>query len=225
MSEPCFYSKDCVRICIFIANFALVLLPEGAHLASLSSSIRTMVYKFKIVSDEVSNFSREIEIDPDASFLNLRDAILNSVGYSGDDMSSFFICDEDWSKHQEITLVDMGSASDEDTWLMADTPLSELVDDEGQKLIFVFDYLTERSFFMELRDVITGRSVDEAVCVRSIGQAPPQTTNLDEFERQIDEKASQQAAQVAAADFMDDEFDDEGFDASELPEGFEDFNI
>ena len=45
-----------------------------------------MVYKFKLVSDEVSNFSREIEIDANSTFLQLRNAILDSVGYSKDDI-------------------------------------------------------------------------------------------------------------------------------------------
>ena len=48
-----------------------------------------MVYRFKLVSDEVDNFSREIEIDSEASFLQLRNAILDSVGYSKDELDSF----------------------------------------------------------------------------------------------------------------------------------------
>ena len=73
-----------------------------------------MIYKFRIVSDEVDNFKREICIDSDASFLELHDAILDSVGFSKDQMTSFFICDDDWEKKTEITLMDMGKDSDED---------------------------------------------------------------------------------------------------------------
>ena len=43
-----------------------------------------MVYRFKLVSDEVSNFSREIEIDSENTFLQLRNAILESVDYTKD---------------------------------------------------------------------------------------------------------------------------------------------
>ena len=95
-----------------------------------------MVYKFKLVSDEVSNFAREIEIDSESSFLQLRNVILDSVGYTKDELDSFFICDDDWSRNEEITLEDMGSSSDQDVWLMDDTPLSEFLEDEGQKLMF-----------------------------------------------------------------------------------------
>ncbi|MDE6855348.1 MAG: hypothetical protein K2J34_02645, partial [Muribaculaceae bacterium] len=85
------------------------------------------------------------------------------VDYSKDELDSFFLCDEDWQRQEEITLEDMGSSSDRDIWLMEDTPVGELVEDEGQKLVFVFDYLTERSFFMELKEIIPGRSLEYPV--------------------------------------------------------------
>ena len=77
-----------------------------------------MIYKFRIVSDEVDNFKRVIAIDADDTFESLRNAILESVDYTKDQMDSFFICDEDCSKRTEITLADMGSESDEDIWIM-----------------------------------------------------------------------------------------------------------
>ncbi len=92
-----------------------------------------MVYRFKLVSDEASNFMREIEIDSENTFLQLRNCILESVGYTKDELDSFFLCNEDWEMEEEITLEDMGtSSSDRDTWLMDSTPVSELVDEDGQ---------------------------------------------------------------------------------------------
>ncbi|MBD5371149.1 MAG: hypothetical protein HDR80_08410 [Bacteroides sp.] len=145
-----------------------------------------MVYKFKLVSDEVTNFAREIEIDSEATFLQLRNAILDSVDYSKDELDSFFLCDDDWTKHEEVTLEDMGSSSDEDIWLMDETPLAELIEDDGQKVIFVFDYMTERSFFMELKEIIPGRNLVEAICTFKRGKAPDQHIDLNEFENKID---------------------------------------
>ncbi|MDP4278881.1 MAG: hypothetical protein Q8914_14745, partial [Bacteroidota bacterium] len=108
-----------------------------------------MVYKFRILSDEVDNFVREIAIDSEASFLDLHDAILESVGYTADQMSSFFLCNDEWEKETEVTLIEMDSSPEVDNWIMESTKLSDLIEDEGQKLLFVFDYLTERSFFIE----------------------------------------------------------------------------
>ena len=55
-----------------------------------------MVYKFRIISDEVDDFLREIKIDSEASFYDLHEAILKCTGYKDDQMTSFFICDDDW---------------------------------------------------------------------------------------------------------------------------------
>ena len=110
-----------------------------------------MIYNFRIVSDEVDNFKREIQIDADATFLDLRNAICDSVGYDKTQFSSFFMCDEGWEREQEICLEDMGSDSSQDVYLMEDTPLSDFIEDEGQRLVWVFDYLTDRSFFLEMK--------------------------------------------------------------------------
>ena len=66
-----------------------------------------MVYRFKLVSDEVSNFAREIEIDSENTFLQLRNAVLDSVDFAKDELDSFFLCDDDLQKQEEITLEDV----------------------------------------------------------------------------------------------------------------------
>ena len=49
-----------------------------------------MIYKFRLISDEVSNFKLEIQADADDTFLSLRNAILEAVGYTKDQMDSFY---------------------------------------------------------------------------------------------------------------------------------------
>ena len=73
-----------------------------------------MLFRFLILSDEADDFKREIKIDSESTFLDLQNAILDSVGYTKDQMTSFFICDDDWSKKTEITLVEMDTSSEED---------------------------------------------------------------------------------------------------------------
>ena len=92
-----------------------------------------MIYRFTIISDEVDDFIREIKIDSEATFFDLHEAILKAAGYKDDQMTSFFICDDDWEKDQEITLEDMGSSSEEDSYIMRETRLSDLVEDEKAK--------------------------------------------------------------------------------------------
>ena len=104
-----------------------------------------MVFRFLLLSDEVDDFKREIQIDSEATFLDLHNAILDSVGYTKDQMASFFICEDDWSKKTEVTLVEMDTSSDVDNYIMEDTHLDELLEEEHQKLLYVFDYMTERA--------------------------------------------------------------------------------
>ncbi len=183
-----------------------------------------MVYKFKLVSDEVSNFSREIEIDANSSFLQLRNAILDSVDYTKDDIDSFFLCDDEWNREEEITLEDMGSSSDQDIWIMEDTPLNELIEEEGQKLVFVFDYLTERSFFMEMKEAIPGRTLSDPICTMKRGKAPLQNVNMDEFDEKIDAAARKAAALTDDLD-IEDLYGDSEFNEDELGSGFDDLTL
>jgi len=141
-----------------------------------------MIYRFIIVSDEVDDFRRDITIDSDATFFELHEAILNSVGYTKDQITSFFICDDDWTKQTEITLIDMESSSDEDTYVMDSSRLSELLDEERQKLIYVFELLTERCFYMELREIIPGKSQNEPQVVKSAGKPPQQIALMEDID-------------------------------------------
>lgn len=181
-----------------------------------------MVYKFRIVSDEVENFKREIEIDADATFLDLRNAICDSVNYDKGQMSSFFLCDEGWEKGKEITLEDMGFDASDDVFLMDECVLSDFIEDEGQRLIFVFDYLTDRAFFMEMKTSTPGRHLSEPVCTLSMGNPPSQTVDINEFEAKIDAKNTIPSATDLDEDFYgsnefnDDEFDLEGFDEMDI---------
>lgn len=171
-----------------------------------------MLFRFLILSDEVDDFKREIKIDSEATFLELQDAILDSVGYTKDQMTSFFICEDDWSKKTEITLMEMDTSSDVDSYVMAETKLEELLEDEHQKLLFVFDYMTERAFFMELREIVTGEVLDKAICSKSKGLPPAQMVSFDEFET----KASNNEVGedfYGDSEYDLDELDQNGFDS------------
>ena len=129
----------------------------------------------------MDDFVREIQIDPEATFYDFHEAIVESVGYTNDQMTSFFICDDDWEKEKEITLEEMDDNPEMDSWVMKETNISELVEDEKQKLIYVFDYITERCFFLELSEIITGKEIKKAKCTKKEGDAPKQLMDIEEM--------------------------------------------
>ena len=201
--------------------FAKIKNKVNSHHKNQKTQSIYMVYRFKLVSDEVSNFSREYEIDSTATFLQLRNTILDSVGYSKDDFNSFFLCDDDWQKNEEITLEDMGSSSDQDIWVMGDTPLNELIEEDGQRLIFVFDYMTERSFFMEMKESFPGKTLSDPICVLKRGNPPAQYVDMEEFDSKIDQNA---AAMLPTEDLDLDIYGDDQYDEDDISDGF-DINI
>lgn len=179
-----------------------------------------MIYNFRVVSDEVDNFKREIQIDADATFLDLKNAICDSVNFDKNQMCSFFLCESNWEKTKEITMEDMGSDSDQDVYLMEETILSDYIEDEGQRLMFTFDYLTDRSLFIEMKEIITGKKLKDPLCTLSKGNPPAQNVDFDEFEAKNDIKATSiddiDEDFYGSDSYNDDEFDMEGFDEMTL---------
>jgi len=173
-----------------------------------------MIYKIILISDEVDNFKRIITIDADATFLDLHNAILDSVGYTKDQLTSFFLCDEDWTKLTEITLEDMGTSFEEDSYIMEKTRLNEGLEEEGQKFMFIFDYLTERAFFMELNEIIPGKHQDKPECIKYAGNPPVQFAPIDDISKSLIQSVDLGLDEefYGDKDFDFDELDADGFD-------------
>jgi hypothetical protein len=173
-----------------------------------------MIYRFILVSDEVEDFRRDILIDSDATFLDLYHIILDATGYSKDQITSFFICDDEWVKQTEITLIEMDSDADRDSYVMERCRIGDLVDEEGQRLIYVFEPLTDRCFFMELREIIIGQTQQQPAIIKSIGQSPKQTSPMEALDFT--------ATPAADADTLDDEedfidsYDEDHYDDEDL---------
>ena len=133
-----------------------------------------MIYKFTLISDEVDNFKREIQIDPDSNFIQLHQAIFKSVKYAPVEDAAFIICDDDWEPREEVKLSDSDDNPEVDVWLMDNTPISEFVEDEKQRLVDMYDMKDQRSFYLELTEIIIGKSIKNPKCSNSIGEAPIQ---------------------------------------------------
>jgi len=168
-----------------------------------------MIYKFTLLSDEVDNFVRVINIDSEAKFIDLHYAILKSVNFEDNQMTSFFICSDDWEKGQEVTLVEMESSSEYDNLVMDSTKLEELLSEENQKLLYVFDMMSDRVFFIELTEIIPLKYLENAECISSEGAAPVQIMSDEGIVSAP--KASLDENFYGDEEFELDELDEEGF--------------
>jgi len=178
-----------------------------------------MLYRIKFISDEVDGFVREIKIDSESTFLDLNKAILKSCGYPDDQMTSFYICNDEWERKEQITREDVVETGheDEDLFVMDQTPLSEFIEEEEQKMEFVFDPFSERTFFLDVKEMIPGEHLDEPVISRSVGQAPQQILDMDMADPILGKGGS-----IFSEDEESEFYGDGAFDSEDLDmEGFE----
>ena len=172
-----------------------------------------MIIKFTIVSDEVEDFKRKIEIDADASFLDLNKAILKACNYTDDQITSFYICDKNWKQGTQIVREEMDDtlSSTEYIYIMEDTILRDMIEDINDHLVFVFDPLNERLFFIKVTDMVSGHA-STPLCTLSTGKAPQQVLDVEGMGKGID---------TSNAAFIDDDQDfygSDGFNADEFDE-------
>lgn len=179
-----------------------------------------MIYEIRIISEEVPDFLRVIQIDGQATFLDLYEAIIKECGYEDSMIASFFLCDEDWVRGTEITREDMGVGRvDVDIYAMEEVPLNQLLEEE-QRMELVYDTFNERFFSLEVDDVLPGQSLDGFVCTVSEGVAPAQL--IEDFDMEVAAAATQKAAALSHFDIDEDLYGDDTFSADEFDaEGYE----
>ena len=170
-----------------------------------------LIYKFKITIEEEEEFLRELEINANSTFEEFHFAILKAVGLEGEELASFFICDDLWNKAKEITLLDM-SEDENRIDIMNDCILKDYIVDPNQKLIYEYDFLNLWTFLIELVKTKTPQAkVAYPKCVKSVGKLTPKIKVSNSF---------------LPADFTEDDFEItdkefEAFSEDELNEGFE----
>ena len=180
-----------------------------------------MILKFSLVSNEVADFKREIQIDGDDTFYALHNAIMECCGYGETELTAFFLCDDWWKRKQQITSIEIDTDSDVDCFVMEEETLSDWLDEEKQKLMFLFDYHGDRGFYMELSEMILGEYLSKPTCTKKSGMPPMQF--LEDEEEEVIEPvvSSVPVIPTPEEDYDDDdeeEVDDDAF------YGDEDFN-
>lgn len=112
-----------------------------------------MILRLRMLSDENDNFVRDFEVSHEMTLLELHKFIIESIEYD-DCMASFYTADEQWNPLQEFSLMDLGEESFEGAPVAMDkVALAELVVSECNRLIYQFDMLADRAFYLEVVSV------------------------------------------------------------------------
>jgi hypothetical protein len=109
-----------------------------------------MIYKIRVILDSEDDVFRDLEVDSEISLEELHNIITQTFGFLGNEMASFYTADENWNQDLEITLFAFGESGD--ARLMQDTRLSEVMDEQAPKLLYVYDFMNMWTFFVELAD-------------------------------------------------------------------------
>lgn len=109
-----------------------------------------MIYKIRVILDAKEDVFRDIAVEEDIELEELHNAVAQAFGFDSSEMAAFYNCDDNWNQQEQYSLFDMG---EEETALMSETPMKDVLNEEGTKLIYVYDFFNMWTFFVELASV------------------------------------------------------------------------
>lgn len=112
-----------------------------------------MIYRFRVVLDVLDDVFRDIEVRENSNLEDFHNAITQAFGFEGTEMASFYISDEQWNQGEEIVLFDMSEGS-RSVRVMQETILNDILSSKDTKLIYVYDFLSMWTFYVELAEII-----------------------------------------------------------------------
>lgn len=180
------------------------------------------IFKFRVLIETNTDdlIFKDIEIKSTQTFEDFHEIIVAAFGFDNSQMASFYLSDENWNKGQEIALFDMNMGEDQNKILvMSETPINTQINCIGNHLLYSYDFLNMKNFFIELIEITVKESAEfYPKVVFNQGEYTPPAAELDE---------SMSEEEMANALLKEAGFDDEGNDGEsfgdDMFEGFDDF--
>ena len=157
-----------------------------------------MIYRFRVIldNDTDEDIFRDLEIRETDTLEDLHNIITQSFGFDGSEMASFYLSNDQWDQGEEISLFDL--SDDGSARLMNETTLESVVHEAQTKLIYVYDFLSMWTFYVELAEIVEeteGHDYPNLMFVK--GQVPDEAheksfeayseeDDFNEFEDEID---------------------------------------
>ena len=177
-----------------------------------------MIFLFRIISDENPHFFRDLVAGGTDTFLDFHNTLQKELGYDPTQLASFFICNANWEKEQEITLIDMMQEPGVSSYIMDQVTLEEHISELNQRMLYLFDFFSDRAFFIEMIEMSDQDSPRPTPFIGHREGDPPQQLALD--------KLMDEAQELEEPDPMDDpenlridDLDPDMFDSG-MPEDF-----
>jgi len=141
-----------------------------------------MAYKIRVILNVKEDIIRDIAISETKNLENLHHIITSSFGFTGKEMASFYQSDEEWVQGEEFPLFDMSEGSNGITQ-MQDIAISKVLQNKGDKLIYVYDFFNMWSFYVDVIDTNFDLQKAPSEIVFSLGSIPSKAPAI-QFESQ-----------------------------------------
>lgn len=170
-----------------------------------------MIYRFRAIldNDTEEDIFRDFEIRENDTMEDLHNVITQSFGFDGTEMASFYVSDDDWNQGEEISLFDMSDGLNE-VKLMNETTIADIVHEAQTKLIYVYDFLSMWTFFVELAEIVEeAQGTDYPNLMYVQGQVPTEAPEKV-FEAENDDDFNE----------FDDDYDIDDYDSLDFDENW-----
>lgn len=137
-----------------------------------------MAYKIRVILDVEKDVFRDLVISKNTNLEDLHFFIAKSFGFNGQEMASFYKSNDQWEQGEEYPLFDM--AEDATNFSMSNYSIENLLKKKGDKLIYVYDFFSLWTFYIELKEIINTTEKDINKVVLSFG-FPPENAPQKEF--------------------------------------------
>lgn len=183
-----------------------------------------------IASPEAEDFVAEALLESHHTFADLSRLIQETCKWQPDQPSTFYVCDHRW--HPEHIVPEVSSERE----TMSEVELGDLLEDEGQRLQYVFNHTERRALLLEVVETSFGKHVNTPQIRRQHGTPPPyyiissteETVDTEPSASNVDLLSRLNAEAMGinedeeefdpedTSDFDPEEFDPEGYEVSEF---------
>ena len=134
------------------------------------------VLKFRIYFEEDESIYRDVAVKHTQTFLQLHQVILKSYEFDSKHQATFYRSNDNWQRGREISLAKYDKPYKKDPLLMEDTTIGSEIKDPNQKFIFIYDFVKNWSFLVELINVAKEENarLEYPAVIKSEGIAPSQ---------------------------------------------------
>ncbi len=129
-----------------------------------------MTYKIRVILDVEEDVFRDLVVNESIKLDELHFAIAKSFGFKGQEMASFYKTDKNWDEGEEIPLFDMSEMGN--ALSMSTCITSDILKEKGYKLIYVYDFFSMWTFFVELIKIFDSKEENVPIIALSFGNVP-----------------------------------------------------